>query len=97
MGALAALADIRPLAALADIGSLPALTDVGPVGRLAAELLALLGAGTLLAELLAGRAVAIGHAAAMAGVVLPAAGIVVAVAVEATLSMLTARLVLMFT
>jgi hypothetical protein len=39
------------------------------------ELLTLLAPGTLLAELLAGRPVAIGHAAAMAGVVLPAVGL----------------------
>ena len=49
------------------------MADIGSVGSLATELLSLLGTGPLLAELLAGRAIAIGHAPAMAGVVLPAA------------------------
>src|SRR5262249_13702450 len=77
------LPDVRTLAALADVGTLP-LPDAAlrSIGDLAAELLALLGAGAVLPELLAGRRVTIGNAAAMAGIVLPAIVVGVAAAVE---------------
>src|SRR5262249_829527 len=94
VGALATLPQVGALPALANVGSLSALADVGTlslanagtalraVGDLAAELLALLGAGPVLAELLARRLIAIGDAAAMAGIVLPTVVVGVAATVE---------------
>jgi hypothetical protein len=67
----AALPDVGTLGALSDVGSLPALArartaGIRPAGSLAAELLALLGARTMLAVLLACRSVPIGDATSMA-------------------------------